>query len=226
MNFWTCIWILGIIVGIDEANVGMILTYTFFLIINLININNKKKGIEPIFSFKKIKKSKDITIKNEKKYIIKQEKYNHIFTLKISTTETEELRKKVSCVSRDESLKIGRILWDLFYKDAYDKMIEDSNVKKLTGIYKITNTKNNKIYIGQAVNIGERWRQHIKAGIGAEFPSGNQMYKDMLIQGPETFTFEVQEKCEKSNLNAREMYWINYYNAYQNGYNQTRGNKN
>jgi len=39
------------------------------------------------------------------------------------------------------------------------------------GIYKITNINNGKVYIGQAVNIAERWRQHIKRGVGADPPT-------------------------------------------------------
>jgi hypothetical protein len=270
MNFWTVVWILGIIVGISEYHFGMIALYLFFLIINIGNIQNKKKGLSPVFSLKK-KKAKKVqtsspntaSLKAELKRELKNEIYmdlykelreeiemevrkkaeisklvtilsagassaikpTKIFTLDISAADTEEIRKEVGIAPRDESLEWGRMLWDSFYKDAYNKMIKTSETKKLTGIYKITNTKNGKIYIGQAVNIGERWRQHIKAGMGAEFPSGNQMYKDMLKQGPETFTFEIQEKCEKSQLNAREMYWISFYNAYENGYNQTKGNK-
>ena len=30
----------------------------------------------------------------------------------------------------------------------------------MIGIYKITNTKNEKVYIGQSTNIEERWKQH------------------------------------------------------------------
>ena len=33
----------------------------------------------------------------------------------------------------------------------------------MIGIYKITNTKNEKSYIGQSTNIEERWKQHKQA---------------------------------------------------------------
>jgi len=32
---------------------------------------------------------------------------------------------------------------------------------KIIGIYKITNTKNNKVYIGESNNIYKRWKEHI-----------------------------------------------------------------
>lgn len=265
MNFWTIFWIIGIIVGLEECSFGICLTYMLFLIINVINIQRKKKNLSPLLSLPKKEKEKqslnnsnenlDINalkheIKNElyaellkeiKIEINKKQEINQLinvlniakgnitkqqtFILNVSPADTAEMRKEVGQAPRDESLEWGRLLWESYYKIPYNNMIEMSKVKKLTGIYKITNTQNGKVYIGQAVNIAERWRQHIKAGIGAEFPSGNLMYKDMLQQGPETFTFEVQEKCDKSQLNAREKYWISFYDTYNQGYNQTSGNK-
>lgn len=32
--------------------------------------------------------------------------------------------------------------------------------QRITGIYKITNKNNNKVYIGQSQDIALRWRQH------------------------------------------------------------------
>jgi hypothetical protein len=43
----------------------------------------------------------------------------------------------------------------------------------------------------------ERWRQHIKRGIGAETPTRNKLYPAMLAIGVENFTFEVIEECSK-----------------------------
>lgn len=34
-------------------------------------------------------------------------------------------------------------------------------VHRISGIYKITNLVNNKVYIGQSVNIRKRWNQHV-----------------------------------------------------------------
>lgn len=234
MNFWTIFWCLGILVGIGECELSLILVYTFLLLINIGNIVKKKEQSKnkksttsktvdktSLTKVKSIPSTKNVKVRTTVKTIPK----NKIYKLNILPSKTEKIRSDVKKAPRDNSLILGRLLWDSYYKIAYDSMIKLSNTKQVTGIYKITNSENGKIYIGQAVNIAERWRQHIKAGIGAEFPSGNQMYVDMLNQGPETFTFEVQEKCNKEALNTREKYWISYYNSYKEGYNKTQGNK-
>lgn len=41
--------------------------------------------------------------------------------------------------------------------------------------------------------------------------------------GDENFEFSILEKCDESKLNEREIYWIEYYDSYYNGYNQTKG---
>lgn len=45
----------------------------------------------------------------------------------------------------------------------------------------------------------------------------------MREYGIENFDFSVIEECEIDQLDAREKYWINYYNSYKNGYNGNEG---
>lgn len=96
----------------------------------------------------------------------------------------------------------------------------------MCGIYKITNMKNNKMYIGQSVNIESRWKKH-RTG---PFSENNNQYNSSLYRairkyGIQNFRFEVIEECSKENLNDREIFWIGYY--YSNnpdiGYNLTSG---
>lgn len=84
------------------------------------------------------------------------------------------------------------------------------------GIYKIENKLNHHIYIGQSLNIEIRLKNH---------KSGTKQVVDKAIQkyGVENFTFEIIEECLPSELNEREIYWINYYNSYNDGYNCTLG---
>ena len=90
-------------------------------------------------------------------------------------------------------------------------------VKKVRGIYKVTNKINGKVYIGQSVDIGRRWHQHMTAEDDIYFHKAIQKY------GVENFEWEVIEQCKKKDLDEREIYWIEYYDSFNNGYNCTKG---
>ena len=86
------------------------------------------------------------------------------------------------------------------------------------GIYKITEMESGKCYVGQSVDLSSRFKQHIKRGIGAETPTKNKLYPAMLSIGPENFTFEVVEECEKNQLDEREDYYQQFFHAIDYGY--------
>ena len=90
-------------------------------------------------------------------------------------------------------------------------------VKNVRGIYKVTNKINGKVYIGQSVDIGKRWRQHMTAKDDIYFHKAIQKY------GVENFEWEVIEQCKKKDLDEREIYWIEYYDSFNKGYNRTKG---
>lgn len=87
----------------------------------------------------------------------------------------------------------------------------------MTGIYIIKNKLNNKVYIGQAVDINARFYDH-KKGYGISHNSAI----DIAIQkyGENNFLFEILKKCSKDELNYWEAYYAEQYNSYTpNGYN-------
>ena len=94
---------------------------------------------------------------------------------------------------------LNKVIWKVYYEKPYTDLVGrvvGQGVK--TGIYKITNIQNEKCYVGQSANIADRWRQHIKRGIGAEAPTRNKLYPAMLSIGVENFRFEVIEECERT----------------------------
>lgn len=95
---------------------------------------------------------------------------------------------------------------------------------KMTGIYKITNLKNQKVYIGQSINIHKRWINHKASYNNPKKECYNYpLYKAFRKYGIENFSFEVIEECKQEDLNSREIFWISYYNSYSSGYNQNEG---
>lgn len=94
----------------------------------------------------------------------------------------------------------------------------------ISGIYKITNTITNKVYIGQSVNIKRRWREEKTAAFSTKDSEYNSVLSKAIRKyGLNNFKFEVIEECEKEKLNERERYWIQYYNSYLKGYNCNLG---
>lgn len=94
------------------------------------------------------------------------------------------------------------------------------NLSHQSGIYKITNLTNNISYIGQAKDIYERYyNHHVYDYLRLDF----DLYKAMQEDGIENFIIEVIELCSEEQLDTQEIYWIEYYDTYNNGYNMTKG---
>lgn len=92
-----------------------------------------------------------------------------------------------------------------------------------SGIYKIENLINKKIYIGKSIDILTRWKEH---KVNYMNPAKDcTLYRAIRKHGIENFSFTIIEECEPTNeiLNEREKYWINYYDSFKNGYNDTYG---
>ena len=92
------------------------------------------------------------------------------------------------------------------------------------GIYKITNLINNKSYIGQSIYIENRWNKEKVRAFSVESSEYNKTLSQAFRKyGIENFSFEIIEECEKEELNEKEQYYINFYNTYFDGYNETTG---
>ena len=86
------------------------------------------------------------------------------------------------------------------------------------GIYRITNNKNGKVYIGQSQNMYERWHQHRNALKSGHHPNG-EMQADWKKYS-RYFRWDIIEYCSLKDLNEREKYWIDKYNSIEEGYNK------
>ena len=145
---------------------------------------------------------------------------SEFYKLQISTEDLDdihELKQVEKKLSKKEVL--NKLIYKVYFEKPYTDLIGRVIGKEVkTGIYKITNTLNQKVYVGQAVNIAERWKQHIKRALGAEPLTQNKLYPAMQKDGIWNFTFEVVEECEKSQLSEREQYWQKFFGAKEYGY--------
>ena len=158
--------------------------------------------------------------KREEEKLLEIDKYK-ILVSELDLLEINRLREIAPYFRNARA--IYKIIWESYYRNLTTEMVNRVvGAGARTGVYKLTNLTNQKVYIGQAVDIGERFKQHTKCGLGIDTPS-NMLYAAMIKDGVENFTFEVLEECERGQLNDREKYYIEFYRAQEHGYNMSRG---
>lgn len=117
---------------------------------------------------------------------------------------------------------LSMLIWSTYWQKPMTTLCNNIlGTKQITGIYKITNQKNDMCYIGQSVNVSDRWKQHAKCGLDIDTPAGNKLYKAMMEDGIYSFSWELLEECNKEELDEKEKFYIDLYNAYNYGYNST-----
>lgn len=96
--------------------------------------------------------------------------------------------------------------------------------KKICGIYKITNTLDGKVYIGQSVDIVSRFYRH-KEMLKGGWHHNEHMLSAYNKYGPDVFKYEVIEECSIDELDEREMFYISLFDSTNkaNGYNKNAG---
>ena len=121
---------------------------------------------------------------------------------------------------------LSMLIWQTFFQKAMTSLCNNVlGTTTVTGIYKITNLNNNMCYIGQAVDVAARWKDHAKCGLGIDTPAGNKLYAAMKEEGIWNFSWELLEKCDRKLLDEKEKYYIGIYQSKDFGYNTTKGNK-
>lgn len=148
------------------------------------------------------------------------------YKLSISAVDLEDIIKLNNLkITLHQPVILSKLIWtQYFQKQATEMCNRILGTKAICGIYKITNLKTKQCYIGQSVNISDRWKSHIKCGLGIEASATNKLYNAMQKDGAWNFTFELIEECKKDDLNKKEAYWINMYQSDKFGYNSTKGN--
>ena len=148
------------------------------------------------------------------------EEQSNFYRLQLSDIDIKEIAELRSIIPKLRNAEpINKVIWKVYYEKPYTDLVgRVIGSGQHTGIYKITNTINNMCYVGQAANLADRWKQHIKRGVGAETPTRNKLYPAMQEYGVENFTFEVIEECDRSLLDKQEDYWQDYFKAKEFGY--------
>ena len=87
---------------------------------------------------------------------------------------------------------------------------------KIQGIYKIKNLLNGKVYIGQSIDVKNRFGRH---KYNSNYKIVHPLYNSFRKYGIENFEFNIIEHVNDFNkLDEREQYWTDFYKSYNKNY--------
>ena len=95
----------------------------------------------------------------------------------------------------------------------------------MIGIYKVIYLPESKVvYVGQSINIEGRFKQYKKYyNNPKELGYNSHFYRTLRKYGIDNFQFELIEECSVEELNDKEIYWIAYFDTFNNRCNSTIG---
>lgn len=97
---------------------------------------------------------------------------------------------------------LATIEWKKIWLPKFQDICNSNGLNGVRGIYRLVlKSDNNVCYVGQAVNIKERWYEHVKKMIGADTKGNEKLYK----YRPEDFYWTVLE-TGTIDLNKAERY--------------------
>ena len=127
-------------------------------------------------------------------------------------------------VSFHKPVVLSKLIWSQYFQKQVTELCDRVVGKKIIcGIYKITDLLTQQCYIGQSVNISDRFKEHCKCGLGIDAPASNKLYNTMQRDKLWNFTFEILEQCSREQLNQKEAFWIQMYKSNIYGLNTNKG---
>lgn len=182
---------------------------------NLILLDSKLEKINATYQSRMEAERREIKMQQEKDF----------YKLHLNDKEQSDIQILNNIKSQLFNSRIlSMLIWSTYFQKQMTTLCNNIlGINKISGIYKITNIKDNKCYIGQSVDIATRFKNHAKCGLGIDTPANNKLYQAMEKEGLENFTWELLEKCPKEQLNEKEKYYIKAYQAVEYGYNSSQG---
>lgn len=180
-------------------------------------IDNKQK------EFSDIQAALLIGLEEKRKQNLHEDK--SAFQLVLTDNEKSDIAKlKDLRLTFSQPRAISKLIWSTYYQTKLTQLCNKViGAGKKSGIYKLTNTQTDEVYIGQAVDISERWKQHAKCGCGIDTPANNKLYISMNKYGLENFLWEIVEECSSADLNEKETRYIELFRSVEYGLNTLKG---
>ena len=138
------------------------------------------------------------------------------FSITPKENELISILERIKTDYPELKMDISSIEWKKIWLPKAQDMANEHDLAR-AGIYRLVLKNDEKIcYVGQAVNIKDRWYQHIKKMIGVDVKGNEKLYN----YRPEDFYWTVVELIPQDMLNEREHYWIEYFGCKEKGLNR------
>lgn len=130
-----------------------------------------------------------------------------------------ELIDEVVAMYPDLASDLNTIKWKKVWLPKVQGIVGQEKLDGKMGIYRLMLKEDEGVcYVGQAVNIKERWYQHIRKMLGVDNRGNEKLYK---YNDPGLFVWEVVEEVkDRGKLDEREKYWIEFYGCKEWGLNK------
>lgn len=115
--------------------------------------------------------------------------------------------------------------YEVYVKPQIERLVREAGVSGVSGIYRIWRKDGERevSYIGQAVDVGERWKTHAKRAWGVDDTGRIVLYQEMMRTGIENWHWELVEAVGNEGLSERERYWGAFYAVKEVGLNKKLG---
>lgn len=130
-----------------------------------------------------------------------------------------DLIDEVVSMYPDLASDLNTIKWKKIWLPKVQGIVGQEKLDGKMGIYRLVLKEDEGVcYVGQAVNIKERWYQHIRKMLGVDNKGNEKLYK---YSDPGLFVWEVVEEVDnRGKLDERERYWIEFYGCKEWGLNK------
>ena len=130
-----------------------------------------------------------------------------------------DLIDEVVAMYPDLASDLNIIKWKKIWLPKVQGIVGQEKLDGKMGIYRLVLKEDEGVcYVGQAVNIKERWYQHIRKMLGVDNKGNEKLYK---YSDPGLFVWEVVEEVkDRGKLDERERYWIEFYGSKEWGLNK------
>lgn len=159
------------------------------------------------------------------KLLEKEQQEKQFYCIQIPELEREDIHFLLTTVSPQVRNKdiIPKLVWSEYIQKPTQDLMKRVGIEDAPGIYKITNIKTNKCYIGKSTKVRQRLIDHIKGAVGISTIADQRIHHAMLDEGLWNWTFEKICDCGKDELNEKEKYYISFFKSQEWGYNIASG---